>query len=172
MVPPPVITVSKIKRSFSRGKNYTAIVYEYVEEAKNDHDDVQEAMDFFWIAGFGRTLSPLLVNWKSGVLVDLSDIAPPRGYGWSEGLYREGPDSAFPLLRQVEWEKNAFTGLKPPADEVARLQTQRRPAPRGRPPSYAGITKTGARGKRGLEPNPVVLGEDELTETTRGSKGA
>jgi hypothetical protein len=162
---PPAMTVSKIKRFFSRDKDYMAIIYEYVEEAENQHDAVQEAMDFFWLAGFSRTLSPLNKNWKSGVLVDLSDIAPPRGYAWKHDLYRKGPASASLMLQRAEREKKVFTGQKPPADEVARLQAQRRPASRGRPPSYAGITKTGARGKRALDPSET-LGEDMLTETT------
>jgi hypothetical protein len=71
---------------------------------------------------------------------------------------------ASQLLRQVEWAKNVFTGLKPSADEAARLPTQRQPA-RGRPPLYAGITKTGARGKRALDPSQTP-GEEMLTETT------
>lgn len=162
---PPVMTVSKIRRFFSHGKDYMAIVYEYVEEAENDLDTMQQAMDFFWLAGFSRTLSPLLKNWKSGVLVDLSDIVPPRGYLWKHDLYRKGPASASLMLQRAELEKNVFTGLKPPADEVARLQTQRRPACRGRPTSYAGITKTRGQEKRTLGPSQM-LGEEMLTETT------
>jgi hypothetical protein len=162
---PPVTTVSKIKRFFPRDKDYMAIIYEYVEEAENQHDAVQEAMDFFWLAGFSRTLSPLNKNWKSGVLVDLSDIAPPWGYAWKDVLYRKGPASASIMLQRAELEKNVSTGQKPPADEVARLPAQRRPAWRGRAPLYAGITKTGARGKRAPGPSQP-LGEDMLTETT------
>ena len=98
---PPLVEVNRIKRFLSRDKEYIAIVYEYVEEGENDPDTMQKAMDFFWLAGFSRTYSPLLGNWKSGVLVDLSDIVPPRGYGWEAGLYESGPGSACILLKQL-----------------------------------------------------------------------
>jgi hypothetical protein len=160
---PPVMTVSKIKRFFSPDKDYMAIIYEYVEEAENQHDAVQEAMDFFWLAGFSRTLSPLNKNWKSGVLVDLSDIAPPRGYAWKDVLYRKGPASASMMLQRAGLEKDVFTGQKPSADEVARLPAQRRPAWRGRASSYV---ETGARGKRAPDPSQTLGEEDMLTETT------
>lgn len=97
---PPQVEVDRIKRYLRPDQEYIAIVYEYVEEGENDPDTVQKAMDFFWLAGFSRTFSPLWGNWKSGVLVDLSDIVPPRGYGWQAGLYENGPGSAYILLKQ------------------------------------------------------------------------
>jgi hypothetical protein len=99
---PPQVEVDRIKRYLRPDQEYIAIVYEYVEEGENDPDTMQKAMDFFWLAGFSRTFSPLLGNWKSGVLVDLSDIVPPRGYGWQAGLYENGPGSAYILLNHME----------------------------------------------------------------------
>ncbi|KAK3336772.1 hypothetical protein B0T19DRAFT_50752 [Cercophora scortea] len=97
---PPPIEVNRVSRCLSRDKEYIAIVYEFVEEGQNDPETMQKAMDFFWLAGFSRTYSPLLANWKSGVLVDLSDIVPPQGWGWVAKLYEDGPGSAYVLLKQ------------------------------------------------------------------------
>jgi hypothetical protein len=98
---PPVIKVDKVNRFIQPDREYMAIVFEYIEEGENAVDAVQEVMDFFWLAGFCRTLSLLLKNWKSSVLVDLSDFAPPRGYGWTWHIYNRGPFSAPLLLQQV-----------------------------------------------------------------------
>ena len=76
-----------------------AIVCEYVEEGENDPVTMQEGVDFFWLTGFSRTHSPLAGNWKSGVLVDFSDIVSPYGYGWQAKLYEERPGSAHFLLK-------------------------------------------------------------------------
>ncbi|KAL2170666.1 hypothetical protein VTG60DRAFT_4508 [Thermothelomyces hinnuleus] len=97
---PPPVQVDRIKRYLTPDQEYIAIIYEYVEEGENDPDTMQKAMDLFWLAGFSRAFSPLLRNWKSGVLVDLSDIVPSRGYGWQEKLYKDGPASAHVLLKQ------------------------------------------------------------------------
>jgi hypothetical protein len=97
---PPVVEVDRIKRSFPPDQQYIALVYEYVEEGENDPDTMQKAMDVFWLAGFSRTYSPLLRNWKSGVLVELSDLVLPRGYGWKAALYKDGPGLAHVLLNQ------------------------------------------------------------------------
>jgi hypothetical protein len=101
-----MIKVDKLTRFIERDKEYTAILYEYIEEGQNDADVVQEAVDFFWLVGFSFTLSQLPQNWKSGVLIDLCDIAPPRGYGWFEKSYRRGPYSAALMLQQPEGEKH------------------------------------------------------------------
>ncbi|KAL2022665.1 hypothetical protein VTK56DRAFT_4746 [Thermocarpiscus australiensis] len=93
---PPVLTVSKVKRFMSPSKEYIGIVYEYIDEAENDPDVVQKALDFFWLAGFGHTLSPAARNWKSGVLVDLADIVHPGGYGCKKQLY--GPRTVRRML--------------------------------------------------------------------------
>ena len=97
---PPVLKVSKVSRCIQSDREYTAIVYEYVDEGENDAETVQEDLNFFWLAGFGRTLSQLAKNWKSGVLVDLCDIIrPPRGYGWHGQRYK--PISAAVLVQTM-----------------------------------------------------------------------
>ncbi|SPQ26260.1 bce21ee6-5e8b-4ec3-aefc-9edd551823b1 [Thermothielavioides terrestris] len=59
-VRPPLVHVDrKIKRHLAPDQEYIAILYEYVEEGENDPDTMQKAMDFFWLAGFSRTSSPL-----------------------------------------------------------------------------------------------------------------
>ncbi|KAG5758495.1 hypothetical protein H9Q72_013371 [Fusarium xylarioides] len=94
---PPVLQVGKFCRSISTQKEYTAIVYEYVEEGENRPNVVEEADKFFWLAGFSHSSSPAARNWKSGVLVDLSDIIHAGGYGWYAKRY--GPWNANKLLR-------------------------------------------------------------------------
>ncbi|KAJ4162719.1 hypothetical protein NW754_014137 [Fusarium falciforme] len=81
-------TVSKIQRSISSSNEYTAIVYEYVEEGENKEAVVEEVDRFCWLTGFSHNLSPAARNWKSGVLVDLADIVHARGYGWHEVTYK------------------------------------------------------------------------------------
>ncbi|KAF5619782.1 hypothetical protein F52700_11610 [Fusarium sp. NRRL 52700] len=57
------------------------LVYEYVEEGENHPDVVEQVDKFLWLAGFSHSSSPAARNWKSGVLVDLSDIIHAGGYG-------------------------------------------------------------------------------------------
>jgi hypothetical protein len=131
---PPATKVGKVERSIQPGKEYTAIVYEYVEEGENDVAAVQESMDFFWLAGFGFTLSPLEKNWKSGMLVDLSDIVPPRSYGWNQRLY--GQDSALLLLRRdPEPGQQGYITFRrrPPRKPQAPLEPTRPDPYAGRP---------------------------------------
>ncbi|KAK5989706.1 hypothetical protein PT974_07962 [Cladobotryum mycophilum] len=85
---PPFIRIEKLIRQLSFEQDYVAIVYEYVEEGENDHAVVQKTLEFLWLTGFTFT-SSLERNWKSGVLVDLSDIVYPRGFGWQQALYGE-----------------------------------------------------------------------------------
>ncbi|KAG7290406.1 hypothetical protein NEMBOFW57_000406 [Staphylotrichum longicolle] len=112
----PVLTIDKVTRSIAADKKYMAVVYEYVEEGEPDPELMQEALDFFWLAGFSGTYSPLLKNWVSGVLVDLCDIIPPRGYGWKPKLYRDGPGSAHLIVKRgmVAAGDPAKAGLRPP----------------------------------------------------------
>jgi hypothetical protein len=123
---PPVLQVDKVTRFLhpGKGKEYMAIVYEYVEEGENDPDTIQQAFDFFWLAGFCTTLSQLPKNWVSGVLVDLCEIVPPRGYGWKWQLYRDGPYSAQAVVQQnVGTRTSAFEGpprTRPPKPPPAR----------------------------------------------------
>lgn len=95
---PPEITVDKVRRHLVSYPEYVAIVYEYVEEGENDPAAVQESLDFFWLAGFCGTRSQLAVNWMNGVLLDLSDIVSPCGYGWRDYMYQRGSDSALQML--------------------------------------------------------------------------
>ncbi|KAK3944262.1 hypothetical protein QBC46DRAFT_361214 [Diplogelasinospora grovesii] len=78
---PPYIKVSGVRRSIRQDACYTAVVCEFVEEAENDPEVVQQVLDFFWCVGFSHIMTPKASNWKNGVLVDLSDIVHPRGYG-------------------------------------------------------------------------------------------
>ncbi|KAI0410447.1 hypothetical protein F5X98DRAFT_359569 [Xylaria grammica] len=94
---PRALRLKKFTRSFSDTQEYLAIVYEYVEEAENDAAAVERAADFFWRAGFGYTLSSAERNWKSGVLVDLSDIVHASSRHWNEKGY--GTRSAARILR-------------------------------------------------------------------------
>ncbi|KAJ2898885.1 hypothetical protein MKZ38_003605 [Zalerion maritima] len=88
--PPPAITIDKINRFISADeKTYFAIVYEYIEdEGGNDPNEVQQALDFFRLAGFSHTIAPGARNWKQGVLIDLADIVYPGGFGWFGQLYK------------------------------------------------------------------------------------
>ncbi|KAI8715365.1 hypothetical protein NCS52_01043900 [Fusarium sp. LHS14.1] len=70
------------------GGEYTAIVYEYIEEGENDGVVVEEVDRFCWRTGFSHNMSPATRNWKSGVLVDLAGIIYARGYGWHEATYK------------------------------------------------------------------------------------
>lgn len=62
-------------------------LYEYIEEGDNTEDIVRQSLEFFWRTGFSFTISPLWRNWKSGILVDLSDVVQIRGYGWKQAYY-------------------------------------------------------------------------------------
>lgn len=84
----PPVEVDKRKRSFNPAKEYLAILYELVEDGENGIPVVEEVADFLWHAGFCFTLSPLERNWKSGVLVDMSDIIHFDGFPWSNELYK------------------------------------------------------------------------------------
>lgn len=59
-----------------------AIVYSFVPEEKLDAGVVQRQLDFFHVAGFN--LAPFREqNWRGeGILVDISDLIPPRDGGW------------------------------------------------------------------------------------------
>ncbi|KPM42258.1 hypothetical protein AK830_g4297 [Neonectria ditissima] len=82
----PSLRVGKIPRTMSAGKEYIAIAYEYIEEGENRPAIVEKVTNFFCLAGFSHTNSPASRNWKSGVLVDLSDIVHPGGIS---GIVRE-----------------------------------------------------------------------------------
>ncbi|KJZ70542.1 hypothetical protein HIM_10086 [Hirsutella minnesotensis 3608] len=92
----PTIRVDKITRNLSPDREYTAIVYEYIEEGDNNPAVVEEVDRFLWLAGFGHTISPAARNWRAGVLVDHSDIVHPTGFGWHRNFY--GPRNADMIL--------------------------------------------------------------------------
>jgi len=77
--------------SFSEGRDgeYIAIVYEYIEDGETDTAVVDDVAEFLWLAGFCFCATPLARNWRSGVLVDLSDIVHAGAFGWSRPIYRK-----------------------------------------------------------------------------------
>ncbi|KAL6361454.1 hypothetical protein LRP88_04922 [Fusarium phalaenopsidis] len=77
----PSLVVDKINRDFPPDKEYFAIVFEFVEEGENDPATVEKVDEFLWLSGFGHSSSLLEKNWKSGVLIDLSDIVHAGGFG-------------------------------------------------------------------------------------------
>ncbi|KAI1261121.1 hypothetical protein F5Y18DRAFT_440631 [Xylariaceae sp. FL1019] len=77
-------------------REYFGIVYEYIDEAKNDPTTVKNTADFLWRAGFAHVSVSLDRNWKSSVLIDLSDIHHPDNIGWLERRY--GPRSPNEIL--------------------------------------------------------------------------
>ncbi|KAI1847035.1 hypothetical protein JX265_006770 [Neoarthrinium moseri] len=90
--------VDDVERYMSSDMDYAAIVYEYVEPGKNEVNVVEEVDRFFWLTGFGHTISPKGANWESGVLIDGADIVYAGGYGWKAGLY--GARKAKDILRE------------------------------------------------------------------------
>lgn len=93
---PPTVWVGKEKRLMSGDGNHIAIVYEYIEEDENLAETVEEVASFLWRAGFTFTNYASEGNWKSGVLVDMSEIVYVHGYGWNERAF--GPRDTKRLL--------------------------------------------------------------------------
>ncbi|RKU42519.1 hypothetical protein DL546_003929 [Coniochaeta pulveracea] len=86
---PHAIRVDKHTRALPSERNeFLAVVYEYVEDGENDIETVEEVARFLWLAGFSFCPTPLARNWRSGVLVDHSDITGPQFYGWQKFYYR------------------------------------------------------------------------------------
>ncbi|KAH6636216.1 hypothetical protein F5144DRAFT_171095 [Chaetomium tenue] len=75
-------------RCIVRGQRHFAIMYEYIPEGDNDTGQMQEVLDFLWRAGFEYTQTLQKENWKSGVLVDLSDFRSPLNDWWHPKGYR------------------------------------------------------------------------------------
>jgi hypothetical protein len=85
---PHSVRVGKHRRSLPPERDtFVAIVYEYVEDGENHVEAVEKVADFLWLAGFSFALQPLAKNWRSGVLVDHSDIVGPGFYGWQKPYY-------------------------------------------------------------------------------------
>ena len=86
---PPVLQLGRIKRFMEPDKEYIAIVYEYIEDADNTRDLMQPLLDWFQLTGFSFTLmSSDLGGWRQSLLVDLSCIVHPGGFGWSQKYYQ------------------------------------------------------------------------------------
>ncbi|KAI2615194.1 hypothetical protein GGR54DRAFT_301640 [Hypoxylon sp. NC1633] len=85
---PRPVQCDKLVRRISPDEEYIAIVYEYIQECANEEAVVEEAADFLWRAGFGHVMDSRVENWKSGVLIDLSDIVHVGAYGWRPGRYK------------------------------------------------------------------------------------
>ncbi|KAL8383697.1 hypothetical protein RB595_010750 [Gaeumannomyces hyphopodioides] len=88
-------------------QEYFAIVYEYIEAEQGDDDpdsvdleEIQASMEFLWTLGFEFYDTTILGNWKRGVLIDLSDIIFPLGYG--RHRRRHYPGNAKSLQKQGE----------------------------------------------------------------------
>lgn len=79
--------VEKIERYLEDEKDYTAIVYEYIEDGPTDPKVAQPVIDFLWLVGFSLDDVNRSQNWESGVLLDQSAIVWPRGYGWKPFLW-------------------------------------------------------------------------------------
>ncbi|KAJ4161591.1 uncharacterized protein LMH87_007622 [Akanthomyces muscarius] len=71
---PPHLKIEKIPRQIERNKEYTALVYEYVEEGENNAEVIQESLNFFRDAGFSHTRISLARNWKKRVYLSVNFI--------------------------------------------------------------------------------------------------
>ena len=96
---PPYLKVDRVERFIEPDVLYTAVVYEFVEEGENEPEVLGSVLDFLRHVGFIHCWSPKANNWKSGVLVDHSDIVQPNGYGWTKK--RLGCVTAEHILRNV-----------------------------------------------------------------------
>ncbi|KAM3543663.1 hypothetical protein ARSEF1564_003423 [Beauveria bassiana] len=79
---PPHLRIERTSRQIQSDMEYTALVYEYVEEGENDEAAIEESLNFFRAAGFSHTRISLARNWKKSVLIDMSDIIYAGGFGW------------------------------------------------------------------------------------------
>jgi hypothetical protein len=85
---PRGVYVGKHLRSLQPDRHKSiAVVYEYGEDGENDTEAVENVTRFLRLAGFYFCPQPWAKNWRSGVLVDHSDIVRTRFYGWQKCLY-------------------------------------------------------------------------------------
>lgn len=79
-----MILVGRHKRHLLPGKEYYAIVYEFIPDHMpllND-DSIQAAFDFFWLSGF--TFMDLRTeNWWRGIFLDAASFISPVAAPWS-----------------------------------------------------------------------------------------
>ena len=78
---PRGVVIEKSRCHITPGKEYMAIVYEYIEDSENDETKVQEFLDFMYLAGFCPSSSHGR-NWKSSMPVDFSDFISVASFGW------------------------------------------------------------------------------------------
>ncbi|OAR05855.1 hypothetical protein LLEC1_06539 [Akanthomyces lecanii] len=88
---PSARTLEKKRRQIYREIDYTALVYEYIDEGDNDKEVIDKSLEFFRDAGFSHTFISLACNWKQSVLIDMSDIIHPCGFGWKYLAVEGGP---------------------------------------------------------------------------------
>ncbi|PHH69132.1 hypothetical protein CDD82_7978 [Ophiocordyceps australis] len=88
--------IEGVRRQILRDEEYIALVYEWIEDGENTPAAVEDVARFLWRAGFCLSHSPLARNWKSGMLVDHSDLIHVGGLGWKEHFY--GRTSAEDVL--------------------------------------------------------------------------
>ncbi|KAL8366287.1 hypothetical protein RB595_004859 [Gaeumannomyces hyphopodioides] len=96
-ISPPGIKVGKYQRQINPCREYFAIVYEFIPDDDGtddpspvDRGKIQASMDFLSVVGFEFADSRILDNWKSGVLIDLSDIIFPLGVGKGKNRHTRG----------------------------------------------------------------------------------
>jgi hypothetical protein len=94
---PPYDIIEKLERSMARDEEHFAIVYEWLDEGRNEPAIVEEVADFLTRVGFCFVLITKRDNWRQGVLVDHSDVVCYRGYGWTDA-YHEMKTRAADLL--------------------------------------------------------------------------
>ncbi|KAB5536038.1 hypothetical protein GE09DRAFT_971703 [Coniochaeta sp. 2T2.1] len=80
--------VDKVVRRIEKGKEYIAIVYEYIEDGPNDPAKVEAFLKFMHLAGFCSASSPHGRNWQNSMLLDFSDMIGTASWGWHESRYR------------------------------------------------------------------------------------
>lgn len=126
----------KLKRSMQPEQEYPAILHEYVDggEKRTTRPGCRKLWTFFWLAGFSATMSPLAGNWKSNVLLDLSDIVPAQGFGWKERYYKpRDADIVLSIGADLNEEDYGFDGCRPAPEAVARAIALKY-GPQGPPP--------------------------------------
>lgn len=97
------IFVGGRKRHLLPGKEYYAVVYEYISNDMPplDNGAMQGVFDFFWFTGF-TFLDLRPENWLGGIILDMASFISPISGGWSpHGRERVDVSS---------WPKNCFHG--------------------------------------------------------------
>ncbi|KAM3555348.1 hypothetical protein MY1884_005635 [Beauveria asiatica] len=109
---PPHLRIERTSRQIQSDMEYTALVYEYVEEGENDEAAIEESLNFFRAAGFSHTRISLARNWKRSVLIDMSDIIYAGGFGWkrwnltARKVLCAGPRRRMPTILEALADKS------------------------------------------------------------------